>query len=177
MYLVISCSLHATSRSRLLALEMLQRLEGDGRAVQLVDLREWGLPLCDGEGCYADPRVQRLRGLIDAAAGIVIATPIYNYDVSAAAKNVVELTGKAWSHKVVGLVCAAGGPVSYMAAMGLIGSLMLDFRTFVLPNFVFATGKSFDATDRVIDEKVEERLNRLARTLVRVTEALRPPAP
>ena len=172
MYLVISSSLNPSSRSRVLANQMHQRLLRLVEDVEMIDLQDWQLPLCDGEGCYSDPEVHRLAELIRSARGVIVATPIYNYDVSAAAKNMVELTGKAWSEKVVGFVCAAGGHVSYMAVMGLTNSLMLDFRSFVLPDFVFATGKVFDDEDGIIDDKVDERLTRLAANMVRVTEAL-----
>ena len=39
---------------------------------------------------------------------IVLATPVYNYHVSAATKNLIELTGSAWEDKLVGFLCAAG---------------------------------------------------------------------
>ena len=47
--------------------------------------------------------------MIEAARVIIVATPIYNYDANAAAKNLVELTGSAWEDKTVGFLCAAGG--------------------------------------------------------------------
>ncbi len=172
MYLILSTSLNPNSRSRVLAREIQSRLAGQSD-VQFYDLQNVKLPMCDGGACYADEEVQRLGGLVSSADGIIMATPVYNYDVSATAKNVVELTGKAWTDTVAGFVCAAGGGVSYMAVMGIANSLMLDFRTFILPKFVFATGKAFDDENNLIDEGVGERLDELARSLVRVTEALR----
>lgn len=174
MYLVLSTSLNPKSRSRALARKVHEQLASQTDDVKYYDLQDVALPLCDGGACYGHPDAQKLATLVEAAQGIIIATPVYNYDVSATAKNVVELTGKAWSEKVVGFVCAAGGGVSYMSVMGLANSLMLDFRTFVIPKFVFATGKAFDEEHRLIDEDVVGRLDELAATLVRVTEALAP---
>ena len=172
MYLILSTSLNPNSRSRVLAREVGERLSAKSREFQLYDLQEVNLPFCDGGACYAEPEVQRLGTLVKDAKGIIIATPIYNYDASATAKNIVELTGKALMETVVGFVCAAGGGVSYMAPMGLANSLMLDFRSFILPKFVFATGKAFDEENRLIDEEVEARLDELTHSLVAVTEAL-----
>lgn len=172
MYLILSTSLNPRSRSRVLATEIANRLQKKARDFTLYDLQENPLPLCDAGACYGDPAVQRLGGLVQNAKGIIIAAPVYNYDVGAAAKNVVELTGKAWTETVVGFACAAGGTVSYMAAMGLANSLMLDFRSFILPKFVFATGKAFDEENRLIDEDVAARVDELTNSLVRVTEAL-----
>ena len=90
-------------------------------------------------------------------------------------KNLVELTGKnVWSGKVVGFICAAGGLVSYTAPMQLANSLMLDFRSFVLPSFVFATGKAFNDELELIDEDILERMERLTEEMVRVSQALSP---
>ena len=95
-----------------------------------------------------------IRAPID---GIVVATPIYNYDASAAAKNLVELTGRAWQNKVVGFLCAAGGDGSYMSIMALANSLMLDFRCVIVPRFVYATGGAFAALGSRLDVIEHER--------------------
>ena len=87
---------------------------------------------------------------------ILLATPIYNYDVSAAAKNMVELTGSAWRDKTVGFICAAGGTSSYMSVMGLANSLMLDFRCIILPRFVYATDTSHSPMDACVIRRVED---------------------
>jgi FMN reductase len=172
VYLILSTSLNPKSRSRVLAREIDRRLRAMRDAVTYYDLQEHKLPMCDAGACYGDPEAQHLASLVTAARGIIVATPVYNYDVSATAKNVVELTGRAWNDKVVGFVCAAGGGVSYMAVMGLANSLMLDFHSFILPRFVFATGKAFDEQNQLIDEDVSERLDNLVALLVRTTEAL-----
>jgi len=96
----------------------------------------------------------------------MLATPVYNYDVSAAAKNMVELTGSAWEDKVVGFLCAAGGMGSYMSVMSFANSLMLDFRCLIIPRFVYATGDSFTG-DKVTDTKVAKRIGHVAAELVR----------
>src|SRR5688572_27416637 len=133
-YLVISTSLRPGSSSRLLGRFLAQELGGEH-----LDLRDHPLPLCDGDAAYGDPNVARLRAKIVAARVILLAVPIYNYDANAAAKNLVELTGKAWEDKIVGFACAAGGVSSYMSITGLANDLMLDFRCVILPRFVYAT--------------------------------------
>jgi NAD(P)H-dependent FMN reductase len=173
-YLVLSCSLHPQSRSRIMARRLVQSLPGEG--TQLIDLAELELPACDGSSAYSHPNAQKVAAAVKAADGIVVSSPVYNYDVSAAAKNVIELTGRAWTGKVVALMCAAGGASSYMAAMPFLNSLMLDFRTFVLPRFVYASGGSF-AEGALADAEIEERIVQLAAELQRVTEALAASAP
>ncbi|WP_339612710.1 NAD(P)H-dependent oxidoreductase [uncultured Rubinisphaera sp.] len=172
MYLVIACSLKSTSKSRLLAEAAERSLKSLGREVELINLRDFPLPFCDAEGAYADPHVATLSKKIIESEGILIACPIYNYGVNAALKNLIELTGQNWQEKVIGFLCAAGGTGSYMSIMGLANSLMLDFRCFILPKFVYATGNAFEET-RISDEGVEQRISELGHTMIRISSALR----
>ena len=137
-----------------------------------LDIKDLDLPLCDADKCYNMPAAQKLNQAIELADGILIAAPVYNYDVAAAAKNMIELTGSSWEEKIVGFLCAAGGTTSYMAVMAYANSLMLDFRTVIIPRFVYATGDAFDG-DKVVDKKVVSRIEQVADDLVRFTEALR----
>ena len=169
--LVISCSLNPGSRSRLLAEEITQCLGADGVEVDSMDLRKTQMPLCDGTGTNLGETVTGLHDRIEASSGIVMCVPIYNFDVNAAAKNLIELTGSSWSGKVVGFACAAGGKSSYMSVMGIANSLMLDFRAHILPRFVYATGESF-SEDTVNDPKLKTRLQEFSGEMLRVTRAL-----
>ncbi len=172
MILVISSSLHPDSRSRILARACVDHLEKQREGVAFFDLAETALPACDGASAYADPAVQALGQSIRGADGILIATPVYNYDVNAAIKNAVELTGRAWTGKVVGMMLAAGGHGSYMSAMGLSNSLMLDFRCIIVPRFVYATGECF-AGDKLADDETQNRVELLIQDTLRLARALR----
>ena len=137
-----------------------------------LDISELELPLCDADACYTKPGSRNVSKAIGAADGILLATPVYNYDVAATAKNLVELTGSAWEEKVVGFLCAAGGMNSYMSVMAFANSLMLDFRSVIIPRFVYATGRAFEG-DELKDKEVGQRIEELADELVRFTKALR----
>ena len=146
-------------------------LEGAGEVVEYLDLRDAGLPLCDGDDCYNHPATKALRASVAAADGIIFVTPVYNFQASASAKNIVELGGSMFEGKVVGFLCAAGGRNSYMSVMSLANSLMLDFRCHILPRYVFASKDSF-SDGELADAEITERIGELARELVRVSQAL-----
>jgi len=171
MYLVISTSLKPSSRSRLLARRAAHWIENRQQEVEWVDLADQRLPACDAGACYADPNVQQVGEQIRQARAILIAAPVYNYDLSSTAKNLIELTGKAWTGKVVGFLCAAGGPGSYMSVMGVANSLMLDFRSLIIPRFVYATESAFE-DDRLVDPEVDSRIEALVDDLLRIATAL-----
>src|SRR5205807_3318691 len=171
-YLVLSTSGNPDSNSRRMAQIAFDWLKKAKVNCEWLDISKLDLPMCDADACYNHPAAKNITAAIEEADGILIATPVYNYDVSAAAKNLVELTGSAWEDKVVGFLCAAGGMSSYMSVMAFANSLMLDFRTVIIPRFVYATGRSFEGDD-LKDKEVAERIGELAAELIKFTEALR----
>jgi FMN reductase len=171
-HLVISTSGNPESNSRIMGRAALAYLEKQKVDCEWLDIRELELPLCDADKCYANAGARKLNAAIHAADGILVAAPVYNYDVAAAAKNMIELTGEAWEDKIVGFLCAAGGMSSYMSVMAYANSLMLDFRTIIIPRFVYATGDSFE-DDKLTDPQVEKRIHQVADELVRFTTGLR----
>ncbi len=135
------------------------------------DLQENPLPMCDGDECYDLPEVIDFRNRIDKANGIIMAIPIYNFNVSSGAKNIVELGGKKLYDKNFGFLCAAGGKNSYMSVMGLANSLMIDYRCYIIPKFVYALKKDFDEIN-VTNTDIKERIKELGNEMIRITKAL-----
>ena len=162
MHLIISCSLNENSKSRIMAEYALSLLPKNS---EFIDLKEITLPLCDGDKCYSDPIVDKMKKYISEAKSIIIAGPIYNYDLNAAAKNLIELTGRSWSNKVVGFILAAGGKGSYMSALSFMNSLMLDFRCIIIPRFVYS--------DSGIDSEIENRIKELVDLSITISDAVK----
>ena len=157
MHLIVSCSLNKNSKSKILAnyASTLYNQE-----IKFLDLQTMDLPFCDGDSCYDNPKVKELSQLVKESKSIIIASPIYMYDLNAAAKNFMELTGRAWTKKIVGFICAAGGKGSYMSVTSYMNSLMLDFRCIVIPRFVYTDGSGFDENYN-IKSNIKERIKEL----------------
>ena len=171
-HLVISTSGNPDSNSRRMGRAAYTHMQKKKVDCDWIDIREMDLPLCDADKCYEMPGSKKLSATIEHADGILIAAPVYNYDVAAATKNMIELTGSAWQDKIVGFLCAAGGHGSYMSVMAYANSLMLDFRCVIIPRFAFATSHAFDG-EHIKDENIKERIKGVADELVRFTKALR----
>jgi len=169
--LIVSCSLNPDSHSAVIAHAAQSHLATLGHDSVFVDLAKYDLPLCDGGACYGHQEVIALAKQVEQADGILVASPVYNFDVNAAARNFLELTGQGWKDKVVGFILAAGGEGSYMAVMPFANSLMLDYRCVIIPRFVYATGASFSNHD-ITDKDLLDRINQLADELIRFTSAL-----
>ena len=166
-YLIISTSLRPGSRSRIMA----KSLENSIDNVEFFDLQDNPLPMCDGDECYDLPEVLEFREKVKNADGIIMATPVYNFNVSSGAKNIVELGGSMLYDKIFGFMCAAGGRNGYMSVMSLVNSLMLDFRCYIIPKFVYATKHDFE-NGKIINSDIKERIKELGTELIRVSKAL-----
>ena len=171
-FLIVACSLNPESRSLALARQAEKFFLSADADVDFMNLRENPLPFCDGDSVYAQPEVVSAAERVQKAEGILVSVPIYNSAANAAAKNLIELSGKGWEDKVVGFLCAAGGHSSYMSIMSLANSLMLDFRCIVLPRFVYVTGESFEEKN-LTDPEIEKRIQELTTQLIKVTLALK----
>src|SRR5436309_15753001 len=105
-YLVVSTSGNPDSNSRRMGRVAFTHLEKRKVDCTWMDISEMDLPLCDADKCYLNQSAQKLNKAVETADGIMIAAPVYNYDVAAAAKNMIELTGSSWEEKVVGFLSA-----------------------------------------------------------------------
>lgn len=169
--LVISSSLSSNSRSRIMARYAYDLLKKDIHDIKYIDLVDFELPICDGDLSYDHPHVKTLNKYIKTADGILVATPIYNFDVNAALKNLVELTGRYWVDKVVGFMSSAGGSKSYMSMMSLANSLMLDFRCIIIPRFVFAEGNS--ENEQILNKSIKKKIVELSKEMLRFVDGLK----
>jgi FMN reductase len=158
---IIATSLDPDSRSQLLARAALEVAKRREISATLVDLREFEIPLCGTATCWESVDAERIRKILKPASHIVFAVAIYNFDVNAAAKNIVELMGSdVFEDKTIGFICAAGGRSSYMSILGFANSLMLDFRCWIAPRFVYATGEDFEK-DAIKNPEITTRIENL----------------
>lgn len=163
---VIKASLNPESKSAAFAQYAVEHIKKDDHfAVDYIDLCDVDFSLCDGGAAYSHPDVSKYKQLLENCSGVFIAAPIYNYDVNAALKNFIEMTGQSWKETVVGLSFYAGGERSYMSPLSLINSLILDFRCLILPNYVYVSDKS--AEDKV---DIDLRLNVLLKKLMSLSQ-------
>ena len=83
-YLVVSTSGNPDSNSRRMGRVAFAHLQKRKVDCSWLDIRELDLPLCDADKCYNMPAAQKLNEAIEAADGILIAAPVYNYEIGRA---------------------------------------------------------------------------------------------
>ena len=172
--IIISSSLDKKSRSMIMAEYANSLLSESGIETTLLDLRDYDIPLCDGSDYRLHKDIKTIRSTIAKSDAIIISMPIYIYSANAAARNIIEWTGRAWEEKPVAFMCAAGGQNSYMSVMSLADSLMLNFRCIILPRFVYSLSTAFDdAKKRIVSEEIQSRINQLCQRLTKIAGALK----
>jgi FMN reductase len=153
-----------------------QRIEALGAEVEILDLRTLNLPFCDGGDDYSDyPDVERLSTAVRAADGLILATPEYHGSVSGVLKNALDLMGfEEFSGKVTGLISVLGGQPN-SNALNDLRLIMRWVHAWVIPEQV-AVGqawKAFGDDGKMLDEKLSQRLDDFAQSLVENTRKLR----
>lgn len=153
-----------------------QRVEALGASVEVLDLRTMKLPFCDGGDQYPGyPDVERLQDAVKAADGLILATPEYHGSVSGVLKNALDLMSfEHLSDKVAGLISVLGGQ-SNSNALNDLRLIVRWVHGWVIPEQV-ALGqawKAFGPDGKLIDQKLSERFDQFAQSLVENTRKLR----
>jgi len=153
-----------------------QRVEAMGASVELLDLRTLKLPFCDGGDDYPGyPDVERLQETVKQADGLILATPEYHGGVSGVLKNALDLMSfEHLSDKVTGLISVLGGQ-SNSNALNDLRLIMRWVHAWVIPEQI-AIGQvwqAFGPNGKLVDEKLAQRFDGFAESLVENTRKLR----
>lgn len=136
---------------------------------ELVDLREFDLPFCDGSGKYSGhPDVERLENLVQDADAIVLATPEYHGSLSGVLKNALDLLDEACVEgKLIGLITVLGG-VSSMNAANTLRVICRQMGAWVVPEqlLIPRADSAFDLEGQFTDENHFKRMKQLITQLL-----------
>lgn len=172
----IGGSLRAGSYSQMALDIAAQRAQALGAEVEVWDLRSLNLPFCIGENDYHEyPDVAKIQNSVKAADGLILATPEYHGSLSGVLKNALDLMS--FEHlegKVVGSIAVLGGQVN-SNALNDLRVILRWVHAWVIPEQI-AIGqawKAFSPEGKLLDEKLDERFDQFARSLVENTQKLR----
>lgn len=153
-----------------------ERVAEQGAEMEILDFRTMTLPFCDGSKDYPDyPDVRRLQDTVAAADGLILVTPEYHGSVSGVIKNALDLMSfDQLSDKVAGCISVLGGQANSNA----LNDLRLILRwvhAWVVPEqiAIAQAWNAFDSNGNLRDEKLAERLDKFAYSLVETTKKLR----
>ena len=172
----IGGSLRSESYSQQALINAAQRVEALGADVEILDLRRMRLPFCDGGKEYPDyPDVEKLRETVKQADGLILATPEYHGSVSGVIKNALDLMSfEHLEDKVAGLISVLGGQAN-SNALNDLRLIMRWVHGWVIPEQI-AIGQAWSAFNeegKLLDEKLSQRFDKFAQSLVENTAKLR----
>ena len=138
-----------------------------GAEVTVVDLRDFPLPLYDGdleakEGLPENAK--KLKSLFLAHQGLLIASPEYNSSISAVLKNAIDWVSRsgpgeaplaAYAGKVAGLVSASPGALGGLRGLVHLRAILGNIKVLVVPEQVAVSKahEAFNADGSMKDEK------------------------
>lgn len=167
LVVAIAGSLRETSTTRFALGHALDAAAAAGAETELVDLREWDLPLFDPDDRDRGDAA-RLQGLVAEADAVLLGTPVYHGMISSALKNAFDYLGRdEFDDTTVGLLATAGGG-SYAQTLEHLRTGVRTVHGWCLPHEVGISGASdvFDADGAITDPDIEQRIRRLGRMAV-----------
>jgi chromate reductase len=155
-----------------------------GADVDLVDFREFDMPLFDGDANDRDglpPGAIALQQRLSQVDAVMIAAPEYNYSIAGTLKNAIDWVSRArpmpWRGKSIYLMSASPSAVGGIRGLWQTRIPLEGCGALVFPD-MFALPAAHEAFDepweRLRDEKASARLRREVLGFVRLAGALAP---
>jgi chromate reductase len=162
--------------------------EDAGGEVTLVDLRDYAMPLYDGDLETAEglpPKARELKALMVASHGFLLSCPEYNSSISAVLKNTIdwisrpqpnELPAVAYKGKVAALLSASPGNLGGIRGLFTVRQVLTTLGVLVLPTqFGLAHAAAAFHEDGTLKEDAHRAaLSAVTGELVRVLSLLNP---
>ncbi|WP_435193959.1 NADPH-dependent FMN reductase [Natronomonas sp. EA1] len=144
----------------------LEEAELLGASTDLIDLREFELPVFDADRGDAGDAAE-LKARIDRADAVLLGTPVYHGSYSGVLKNALDYTGfDEFDGTTVGLLAVAGGgfPVT---SLDHLRSVCRALNAWVLPHQAAIPQARTKIEDgRITDEGLDSRVATLGRRAV-----------
>jgi NAD(P)H-dependent FMN reductase len=157
-----------------------------GAEVTLIDLRDFPMPLYDGdlEAAGFPDNARKLKLLFLDHSGLLISSPEYNSSVSGVLKNSIDWVSRSepgeaplacFADKVAALLSASTGALGGLRGLVTLRSILGNIKVLVLPDQV-AVSKANDAFNpdgTLKDAKQAAAVQKLGKTLAETLAKLR----
>jgi NAD(P)H-dependent FMN reductase len=150
-----------------------------GAEVTLLDLRDYPLPIYDGdleEREGLPPNVQALKGLFDAHDGLMLSCPEYNSSITGVLKNTVDWVSRPvqgrpylgeFADKVAVLMSASPGALGGLRGLVHVRAILGNIGVLVLPDqlAISRANDAFNSDGSLKDAKQQAGIEGLAKKL------------
>ncbi len=159
----------------------IQEVEATGGSVTLVDLNEYELPLYHGDLEDADgilANAVKLIELVQSHAGLLLASPEYNSQLTPLLKNTIDWISRAEENPLVGkvaaVISASPGAMGGSRSLQSARHLLLQLGCHVVPAqcILPKAHQSFDEKGGLLSPRSQKSVETLAGQLVDLTRRL-----
>lgn len=181
--LAFSGSARKESLNQKLLLATVDAVRAAGGEVTLISLRDYPLPLYDGDLEDASGLPDNARKLIDLIkghAGLLIASPEYNSMITPLLKNAIDWCTRdddnnPFPGRVAAVVSASPGALGGIRSLKLAQQLLLHLGCHVVPGNTMLprAHEAFTARGKLKDKRTAEAVKNLAGALVKTARKLR----
>lgn len=184
--LVIAGSTRTEAYSKKLAHAAVRSVEQAGASATFVDLRDYPMPLYDGDleaaGGLPEQAI-RLRDLMQRHDALLIATPEYNSSIPAVLKNALDWLSRPhaaepgvspYRNKVAGLLSSSPGPMGGLRGLVHLRQILQNVGCLVITEqFALGNaGSAFAADGSLSDARQAEGVAAVVRRLIELTARL-----
>ena len=184
--LAFAGSTRTNSYNKLLVRNAAHIAEQQGATVTLLDLRDYPMPLYDGDletNSGIPACALELRNLMKENHGILLSCPEYNSAISAVLKNTIDWISRplpgdpplvAFSGKTAALLAASPGALGGIRTLASVRSILANLGMIVIPKqYAHGNAKdSFDPDGNLISDSAQNRVSAVVEQLMQITLGL-----
>ncbi len=184
--LAFAGSTRTNSYNKMLVRNAAHIAEQQGATVTLLDLRDYPMPLYDGDletNSGIPACALELRNLMKENHGILLSCPEYNSAISAVLKNAIDWISRplpgdpplvAFSGKTAALLAASPGATGGIRTLASVRSILANLGMIVIPKqYAHGNAKdSFDADGNLTSDSAQNRVSAVVEQLMQITSGL-----
>jgi FMN reductase len=172
MILLLSFSLNPKSKSFKAVEKAYSYLKFKQKEVILINIKDYPLAYYDGtEEIFEQQKLKKLFNIFNNVEKVIIASPVYNYDVNAVLKNFLDLLSvirnknRIYKKQVIGIIGAMGSEKSFTCLLPTLSNLQFSLGFYLIPKIVMCIPKDFNENNEV-ESGLESRIQELCNSLL-----------
>lgn len=157
-----------------------------GAEVKIIDLRDFQMPLYDGDleqNGGIPQNAQKLKELMKSYQGFLISAPEYNSSITGVLKNTLDWTSRqsenesplvCYTGKVAGIMSASPGRLGGLRGLVHVRSILENMGVMVIPEQISISGANlaFDEDNSLKDKRQEEKVKKIGADLTKTLAKL-----
>ena len=153
-----------------------------GANVTMIDLRDFAMPLYDGDLEQRDglpDKAKKLKSLMMEHQGFLVSSPEYNSSISGVLKNTIDWTSRqsvgetplvCFREKVAGIMSASPGGLGGLRGLVHVRSILENMGVLVIPDqmAISKAHEAFNIDGTLKDKKQEEQIKKIGANVTKL---------